>query len=379
MNANDIRRFFSTGKLNESLTNKSTLETKSFTEAFDELSRLYEADEETTEPAEEKSTTEKPAEAKPGDEKTLSIDEIKKEVQKIEVPEASVKLEGKADELYDQLIAKLKESNLASAVEILELVAADPKLSLLLRHGFSNGSAEDATIGVNIETQTVPVANMRPTQKEIGTDGSLKNILTGKHAKGSVEYKDYFEGDAVASMPGPFVYKDGDTYYIIDGHHRWSQTYCLNPKTGLKCQVLTSSTKLTPSEVLKNFQAAIAADQARNSLGRKDFEGKNFFEFAKQASNVIEYLKDMGDEVAEKIATNANKVMAEDVKKAVETYGEQVKTENKNIKEAISWVTTNAVALAEAANADKNPTRYLMPQSDDNTFDIVKDTLAIGK
>ena len=47
MNANDIRRFFSTGKLNESLTKKSTLETKSFTEAFDELSRLYEVDEET--------------------------------------------------------------------------------------------------------------------------------------------------------------------------------------------------------------------------------------------------------------------------------------------------------------------------------------------
>jgi hypothetical protein len=228
MNINDIRRFFSTGKLNESLTKESTLETKSFTEAFDELSRLYEADEETAKSAEaeEAPKAEKSVENQPKvrdeaeDEKTLSMDEIKKEVQKIEVPEAGVKLEGKADELYDQLIAKLKGSNLAGAVEILELVAADPKLSLLLRHGFSNGSAEDATIGVNIETKIVPVAKMRPTQREIGTDGSLKNILTGKHAKGSVEYKDYFEGDAVASMPGPFVYQDGDNYYIIDGHHR---------------------------------------------------------------------------------------------------------------------------------------------------------------
>ena len=58
MNSNDIRRFFATGKLTESFTGKSTTSTKSFTEAFDELSRLYEADEEATKPAEEK-----PAEA----------------------------------------------------------------------------------------------------------------------------------------------------------------------------------------------------------------------------------------------------------------------------------------------------------------------------
>jgi hypothetical protein len=89
----------------------------------------------------------------------------------------------------------------------------------------------------------------------------------------------------------------------------------------------------------------------------------------------------MSDEVAEKIATNANKVFAEEIKTAVETYSDQVKTENKNKKEAISWITTNAVKLAKDANEyrEENPTRYLMPQSDENTFDVVKDTLAIGK
>jgi hypothetical protein len=228
MNSNDIRRFFATGKLTESFTGKSTASTKSFTEAFDELSRLYEADEETAKPAEEKPAADKPVENQPKaedkmeDNKTLSMDEIKQEVQKIDVPEAGVKLEGKADELYDQLIAKLKNSSLESAVEILGLVAEDPKLQLLLKHGFSGGSKEDATVSVNMNPGTVPVAKMRATQKEIGTDGSLKNIREGKHPKGDVNYEAYFASKdcEVAGMPGPFVYQAGDEYFIIDGHHR---------------------------------------------------------------------------------------------------------------------------------------------------------------
>lgn len=377
MTNKELRRFFTTGQLNESFTKPSKIKENSFFEAFEELSRLYEADEETAKTSEE----EKAADTQGNSENNqlLSVNEIKKEAQSIEIPATNVKLEGKADELYDQLIANLQKSNLANAVEMLELVSADPKLSLLLRHGFSGGSAEDATINVNIESQVVPVAKMRPTQKEIGTDGSLKNILTGTHPKGTVEFADYFNGDSVASMPGPFVYQNNDEYYIIDGHHRWSQTYCLNPKTGLKCQVLTSNTLLTPEEVLKNFQAAIAADPKRNGLGRKPFEGKNFFEFAKQASNVIDYFKEISDEVAEKIAIPASKALKEDVQKALDTYGPQIQTENKNKKVAVSWVTSNAVTLASKANAEKNPTRLLMPQSDNNTLEIVKDTLAVGK
>jgi hypothetical protein len=71
--------------------------------------------------------------------------------------------------------------------------------------------------------------------------------------------------------------------------------------------------------------------------------------------------------------------MADDVNTAVQTYGKQIETDSKAKKVAIAWVTNNAVKLASGVAAESNPTRLLMPQSDDNTFDIVKDTLAVGK
>ena len=378
----DRRRFFINKTLNEGLvTDKKRYLLE---DVFNELSRLCEANEEADEVTDE-TAPETTQNDTANNKDAGSLDDIQKEIKNVEVPAANIKLEGKAEDLYNDLIDILQKSNLASAVEILEIVSKDPKLSLLLRHGFTNGSNEKEVLKVSITPTEVPVAKMFPTQKEIGTDGSLKNILTGTHPKGSVDYTDYFAGGVVKSMPGPFVYQDGDKYYIIDGHHRWSQTYCLNPQASLKCNVLVANTSLSPEEVLKNFQAAIAVDPARQGLGTKGFEGENFFEFAKSADSVISYFKGMSDEVAEKIASSATTALSKPVTNAVKTYGAQVKTalktDNKNKIIAISWVTKNAVALATVASneAKNNPTRKLMPQSDDNTFDIVKDAMAIGK
>ena len=373
----DRRRFLNKESLTEDF--QPTKSRYLLEDVFNELNRLYEATEQSEEATEDQPEADNEVEDAGDAGDAGSIDDIQKEIKDVDVPAANIKLTGKAEELYNDLIDILQKSNLESAVTNLEIVSADPKLKLLLSHGFTNGSDENETVDVTIAASEVPVSKMIPTQKEIGTDGSLKNILTGKHPKGTVEFADYFAGGAVKSMPGPFVYQDGDSFYIVDGHHRWSQTYCLNPHASLNCQVLTSSTKLTIEEVLKNFQAAIAADTKRNGLGRKPFEGENFFTFATNAASVIGYLKDMGEDVATKIANNAAKALTEEVNTAVQTYGAQIETESKPKKVAIAWVTNNAVALANGVAAESNPTRLLMPQSDDNTFDIVKDTLAVGK
>jgi hypothetical protein len=110
MNANDIRRFFSTGKLNESLTKKSTLETKSFTEAFDELSRLYEADEEAAKSAEEKPAVEKPAGTKPEANNTETATATPAEAAKTGAEELV-----KTAPNYDSFVAMLQKDPKAAA------------------------------------------------------------------------------------------------------------------------------------------------------------------------------------------------------------------------------------------------------------------------
>jgi hypothetical protein len=73
----------------------------------------------------------------------------------------------------------------------------------------------------NLET---PVTQMRPTQNEIDIDGSLKYPLTDPFTA-----ELYLRGGIVA-VAGKKIISSNDGKFVIDGHHRWSQLYCINPK-----------------------------------------------------------------------------------------------------------------------------------------------------
>ena len=256
----DRRRFFNAKPLNESFQpakNRYLLE-----DVFNELNRLYEDANQTDETTEDQPAAANKTESS-GD--AASVAELQKEVKDIEVPAANIKLTGKAEELYNSLIDILQKSNLQSAVDTLEIVSADPKLKLLLSHGFTNGSDEAETVDVTIAPSDVPVSKMVPTQKEIGTDGSLKNILTGKHPKGTVEFADYFTGGAVASMPGPFVYQDGESFYIVDGHRNSDRLLRLFRAMAISSRKKSSDT-LTPMFGLAFFSSSMSSHLVMSSM-----------------------------------------------------------------------------------------------------------------
>jgi hypothetical protein len=350
--------------LNESLS--SNQRASLLEDVFKELNALYEDDN-------------NPAVEKPGEKETskaaATVQKLASIADKVEVPEKSVKLEGKADQIYDKMIELLKQAKLPQAVEMLEIISQDDKLKLLLQHGFAGGSNEEGKLGVTMGKGSFKVTELMPTQAEIGISNSLDNLVSGTFATkdkegnpatGTVDYKGYFSG--TAKLPKPFVYIGKGGNYIIDGHHRWSQAYCMNPNISLECTTISTDTPLSDEAILKNFQAAIAADPKRTGLGRKEAGFANLFGASKDT------LKKTVDGMSEEIATKiVEAAPAEVLEAAVKEVPDMAGSENQ--KKAKALLVSNALKLASTPVSGK-PKRILMPQTDDSTFSIVDGAIA---
>lgn len=348
----DRRRFYSN---NKSLTESVSIERKRYLleGVFGELNRLYEADEA---PATEPTKT---------DNQQASIAALKQEVQKIEIPEVGIKLEGKADELYDQLVDKLQQSKLASAVEILKTVASDDKLSKLLKHGFSTEAQEENQIQIDVKPDiSLKTSSLVPTQNVVVVSNSLDNLVngyfitkdkSGESVQNAIDYTNYFNGDA--PVPQPFVYQAEGKNYIIDGHHRWSQAYCMNPYGTLKCTVV-SGPAISADAALKNFQAAIAVDDTTKQLPVGSGSGKNLFEV-----NVQE----LGKTVAPMTEETADKIVAagkdsEAFKNIIPKIKNAFSKGSENLQTAKALLVSNALTLKKKVTPGTND-REIMPQA----------------
>ena len=118
-----------------------------------------------------------------------------------------------------------------------------------LRAEFAKGSGKQKLV---CEYETINVKDLVSTQSQIALSGSLEWIFSSKG-----KYTDYF-GDSVT--PGGRIV----TYnhrYVIDGHHRWSQTYMLNPDAKINtvdCHDVPEDGD-RPLATLRKFQAAVSA------------------------------------------------------------------------------------------------------------------------
>ena len=99
----------------------------------------------------------------------------------------------------------------------------------------------------------VPCHRLRPTQNEISLQKSLSFPLT------STYFADlYLSAKEPIRIKGNTIVTCDEGRYIIDGHHRWSQVYLMNPDALMAC---TDFYELKdPIEALKATQLGIAAD-----------------------------------------------------------------------------------------------------------------------
>lgn len=151
-----------------------------------------------------------------------------------EAPEDDIA--GIIDLPIDDFVAKFKE------------LATDPKVKAILNAGKRDGEPTDEMISYN--TKAISVYDLMPTQNEIGHYESLVSILTNKHNSIESIIKD------TIAMP-PIVTFNGK--YIIDGHHRWSQVYVVNPNANIDC-INFKASWIKPDQLLKIMHLSIAAD-----------------------------------------------------------------------------------------------------------------------
>jgi len=173
--------------------------------------------------------------------------------------------------------------------------------------------------------------DMIPTQSEIDVDKSLKRPLQSPD-----DVRKYFTEKTPIKLSGNSVVTCNNGNYIIDGHHRWSQVYIINPQAELSCLDLTDLK--TPFDGLKASQLGIAADLGE--VPTKPVKGTNLITISE--SELKEYV---------------NKHITEDVINVLKEFG---------VTKPAEFIWNNTKLMQQKNKPVLNaPVRDFMPQTDD--------------
>lgn len=179
-----------------------------------------------------------------------------------------------------------------------------------------------------------PVDRLKPTQKEVVMDKSLSYPL-----KDSTICEVFLKGGVVTVNKRPIVTGSGGKF-IIDGHHRWSQLYCINPETKIKALDLTDIRN--PFEALKATQIGIGAELGE--IPTSEGGGINLFTVT--------------EDVLKKYITDRIQDRVVDVFKKYNKGGTP--------EEIASYIWGNVQRMQKENEPVANaPERQLMPQTDD--------------
>jgi len=189
-----------------------------------------------------------------------------------------------------------------------------------------------------IQTQdmTPSVSQLVPTQNEIDTNKSLHFPLTIPD-----QLKGILDGGVQAPGGSSIVTGRGGKF-IIDGHHRWSQVFVINPKAKIKALDVTNIK--SPSSGLKSAQLGIAADIGK--VPTQSVEGTNMINMSRD---------DLNNFVKNKIVPGAVDVFVD----------KGIAKDSKDLDSIVNYIWKN-VELMQSKNKPVSgaPKRDIMPQTD---------------
>lgn len=266
--------------------------------------------------------------------------------------------------------------------------AGDPTANLsddakdIVNKGTADGDLkDDTTISAAGGPQDVPLKKLKASQNEVGMDQSLSNVMGGVNATydginwGDVDWLvDHMKpGSTITFKAALLGAKTKDGLVVLDGHHRWSQAFMLNPDASVNVELANASTK-TADETLKAVHLAIYAKTgASNTKGAK---GGNLFNAGE--ADIKKYL-DKATKVDPNTGEPSDNGVAPYVA-AVMRY-ENISDPIEGEQKAIQRVNDAIKACAATVYVDA-PSRDAMPQADSETNPIdaagALDTLKSG-
>tara|TARA_A100001201_G_scaffold20503_1_gene22956 strand:+ start:89 stop:988 length:900 start_codon:yes stop_codon:yes gene_type:complete len=210
----------------------------------------------------------------------------------------------------------------------------DPKFREFINMGIEDGDMVDDVI--TTQEVDIPVQALKPTQSQIGLVDSLGWTAKNKpKAAGQTAQAD------VADVGGRIITANGE--YIVDGHHRWSQVYLLNPDAKIPAVNFQMADAKNAKDVLKLTQLAIAAVDRVLPLIPADAK-TDIFATGGNEQRIKEILNGV-----------VNDIMAQSLAQA---YGVDSK------EAVIDKITQNALALYKKGTHNPDVPRQYMPQLD---------------
>jgi hypothetical protein len=168
--------------------------------------------------------------------------------------------------------------------------AGDPTAKLsnlakdLVKKGSEDGSpSDDKNISPAGGAGYIDLMKLKASQNEVGKKQSLSNVLKGVNATwdginwGDVDWLvDHMKpGVSITFKSAILGAKTKDGNVVLDGHHRWSQAFMLNPLAKVNVAFADASDK-TADQTLKAVHLAILAKTGQSKT--KPADGGNLFD-----------------------------------------------------------------------------------------------------
>jgi microcompartment protein CcmL/EutN len=259
----------------------------------------------------------------------IKVQEMKQNINEVKRMQQLAGLLTEAEAAPEQELKNILKADYPTFVQKLGDNINDPKFQAAIKSIASKYPIKTSDISPK-------VTDLKPTQNEIDVDKSLKFPLTNAQSAAVC-----LKGGPV-SIAGKNIVTGGGGKFIIDGHHRWSQLYCMNPEASITAMDVNNITD--PIAGLKATQLGIAGDIGKVPVAK--VEGQNLLKMGKDA--LISYvIKTITPEVLE-VFKKANK--GSDANAVAEYVWKNVELMQQN-NQPVSGA----------------PGRNIMPQTDDAT------------